>query len=284
MRAELMTPFVNFIQAEGEIEVEVGATEQNESEARKTERNTPLTDADLDDYMKTGKTKHTRDKKMNMLASGNSPILTTPAAVKKFIAMCIHGKALGQAKAFGKVGQRLAKAIASVRSDVDVYDSYLEINSDSLREAYKRHSAAKEKGDMPLTETDFQSIPELLDDFDGVTSVDSYNGKTEAHIYKRTTDGYIRLITVVSSERNSLQVTKMVGVSQEKFENKYGKKIERDSANRRGQTELTDASNPSTTATSAESLSGNSIPRDSEKVNRKRFCGSSRRRRVRGIC
>ena len=205
-----------------------------------------------------------------MLELGNSPILTNIDEVKRFILDCIRGKALGQAKAFGKVGHRLAAAIMSVREDVNLNNSYLEINADSLREAYKRHSMPKEKGDIPLSESDFQDIPELLNDFDGVTSVDYFNGKVEAHIYKRTEDGYIRLITVVSSERKSLQVTKMVGVSQEKFESKYGKKIERDLANRRGQTEITDASNPSTTATSAKSLSKNSISHSNNFVNREK--------------
>lgn len=236
--------------------------------ARSADDNIALSDADLDDYIKTGKTKHTRDKKIRMLESGNSPILTRADEIKQFILDCIHGKALGQAKAFGKVGKRLSSAIMAVRSDINLNDNYLEINSDSLREAYKRHSTPKEKGDIPLSEADFQSIPELLNDFDGVTSVDSFNGKVEAHIYKRTEDGYIRLITVVSSERKSLQVTKMIGVSQNKFEEKYGKKIERDSANRRGQTELTAASNPSTTATSAESLSKDSISHPDKNVNR----------------
>lgn len=46
------------------------------------------------------------------------------------------------------------------------------------------------------------------------------------------------------------------------------KRIERDSANRRGQTELIDASNPSTSATSAESLSKDNISHKNENVNK----------------
>ena len=61
----------------------------------------------------------------------------------------------------------------------------------------------------------------------------------------------------------------MIGVSIEKFDKKYGKKIERDLANRGGQTEITDASNPSTTATSAESLSNVSIPHSGQVVKKK---------------
>ena len=57
-------------------------------------------------------------------------------------------------------------------------------------------------------------------------------------------------------------------LSTSKFLKKFGKMIERDSANRRGQTDLTDASNPSMMATSAESLSKDSISQESENVNR----------------
>lgn len=46
------------------------------------------------------------------------------------------------------------------------------------------------------------------------------------------------------------------------------KRIERDSANRRGQTDLTDASNPSMMATSAESLSKGNISHKNENVNK----------------
>lgn len=49
-------------------------------------------------------------------------------------------------------------------------------------------------------------------------------GKVEIHLYKETQDGYVRILTVASKERNSLQVTKLIGVSKEKFVQKYSKK------------------------------------------------------------
>ena len=101
-----------------------------------------------------------------------------------------------------------------------------------------------------MYETDFQSIPEYLDTFDGVLSVDEHNGKVEVHIYKELDEGYVRILTVSSKGRDSLQVTKLIGVSKEKFEKKYGGKIKkgRNTGSPRSQTEISDNSNPSTKA------------------------------------
>ncbi|MBQ2766005.1 MAG: hypothetical protein IJF48_03375, partial [Clostridia bacterium] len=101
----------------------------------------------------------------------------------------------------------------------------------------------------------FARIPEYLDEFDGVTSVDKYNGKVEIHLYKELDDGYVRILTVSSKERNSLIVSKLVGVSKEKFEAKYSKKIERNAGSPRGQ----DASIPSTKARLTASVLSDTI-------------------------
>ncbi len=194
----------------------------------KNDKNLNLTDNDLTEYINTGKTLHTRNKKQRMLESGKKPILTSADEIKKYIFDVIHGKAPGEVRAFKKVGKRLANAIRNKRNSLQMLDKYLELNADDLREAYKRHSAPKEQGDIPLSEQDFERIPEYLDEFDGVLSVNTYNNKVEVHLYKKTEDGYMRILTVVSNERNSLQVTKLIGVSKEKFEQKYAKKIEGD--------------------------------------------------------
>ena len=108
------------------------------------------------------------------------------------------------------------------------------------------------------------NIPEYIDTFDGVTSVDEYNGKIKAYLYKKSENGYYRILTVVSNERSSLQVTKMIGVLKEKFETKYKNKIERNTGSPRGQ----DASIPSTKARhTAGALSNNSISQPIEKSN-----------------
>lgn len=200
-----------------------------------------------------------------MLELGKKPILTSSAETKKFISDIIHGKAPGEVRAFKKIGRRLSEAIQNKRKNLNMLDKYLELNADDLREAYKRHSLPKEKGDIPLSEQDFERIPEYIVNFDGVLSVDTYHNKIEVHLYKETEDGYVKILTVVSSERNSLQVTKLIGNSREKFEKKYAKKIEGNIGSLWSQTK---DSFPSTTAQlTADVPSVNSIHNSSEKSN-----------------
>ena len=82
----------------------------------------------------------------------------------------------------------------------------------------------KMQGDIALSESDFENLHRHIFDFDGVLSVNDYNDKTEVHIYRRSENGHYQIITVSSSERKSLQITKLIGVSKEKFEEKYAKK------------------------------------------------------------
>ena len=223
-----------------------------------------LTNADLDEYVATGKTLHTRNKKQRMLENGKSPILTTENEITEFVTKAIRGEALGEVRAFGKVDERLAQAISNVRTSLNLEGKYLEIQADAIREAYKVHSTPKEKGDIALTEEDFKNIHRHIFDFDGVLSVDTHNGKTEIHMYKKSEGGYYHILTVVSSERSSLQVTKLIGVSKEKFESKYAKKIERST----GSLRMQEASDPSTKAQhTASVLSNNSIHKSGEKSN-----------------
>ena len=249
-----------------EIEKAYGEKVHQNAGVMYADRNIDLTENDLTEYMRTGKQLHTRNKKQRMLEAGKKPILTSSVETKNFISDVIRGKAQGEVRAFKKVGKRLADAIRSKRNSLDMLNRYLELNADELREAYKRHSSPKEQGDIPLTEQDFESIPEYLDEFDGVLSVNTYNNKIEVHLYKETEDGYVRILTVVSNERNSLQVSKLIGISKEKFEKKYAKKIERNIGSPKSQNE---DSNPSTTARhTADVLSKKSIPQLEEKVKK----------------
>ena len=237
------------------------------SKVKFADRNPMLTEADLDEYMRTGQTMHTRNKKQRLLEAGKSPILTTSADVKVFMGDVIKGKAGGEVRAFGKVGNRLAMAIMDIRESLDLTGNYLELNADDLRESYKRHSTPKEAGDVPLSEADFESIPEYLDEFDGVLSVNEHNGKVDVHIYKQVSEDYVRILAVSSKERRSLQVTKLIGVSREKFETKYAKKIERTTGSLRSESENSEGSNPSTKAQlTAGGLSGAIIAHFDEDV------------------
>jgi len=235
------------------------------------EKNPKLTDADLDEYMKTGKTGHTRNRKTDLYKLGKKPILTNESEVASFMLDVIHGKAPGEVRAFAKIGSRLANAILAKDRSLDVLGNYLELHADDLRESYKRHKNPKEYGDIPLSDDDFKNIPQILDGFDGVLLTNTHNHKKEIHLYKETDDGYIKILVVASSERRSLLVTKLIGVTKEKFNRKYSKKIERDAGRPRGQTEQSEASNPPTEARrTAGALSDNSIPQVPPKVNSKK--------------
>ena len=183
-----------------------------------------LSDNDLQGYIKTGKTLHTRNKKQRMLDAGKKPILTSEQEIREFMQNVISGKAGGEVRAFGRVSKRLSNEISKVRSTMELEGKYLEFAADALREAYKEHSLPKQKGDVELSDSDFVNLHHHIFEFDGALSVNNYNGKTEIHIYKKSNKGYYQIITVSSSERNSLQVTKLMGISKEKFEEKYAKK------------------------------------------------------------
>lgn len=227
-----------------------------------------LTENDADEYMKTGKTLHTRNKKQRMLEAGKNPVLTSLQETKNFILSVIQGKASGEVRAFAKVGSKLSDAVKAVNPKLDISGKYLEISADDLREAYKKHSQPKESGDIALSEDDFTSIPEHLNEFSNVLGTETYNGRVEIHIARETENGYIQILTVSSNERNSVQVKKLIGVSKSKFQQKYAKKIERSAGSLRGQTAKAEVSNPSTTAQhTAGTLSTNSINQKGSSVN-----------------
>ena len=202
-----------------------------------TTQNRPLTEDDLDAYMRTGKTGHTRDRKQAMLLSGESPILRGAQQIKSFISDAIHGKRQGQTKAYGVVGTDFANAVKTVSPDLDITGYYLELTADALDHAYKEHSKAKEYGDIDLSESDFENIPEYINNFDHILSVENYNGKKKIRIGKKI-NGYSVILETVSGERKSLHVLNMIGMSTKKYEKKYATKIST-AGSPRGQTPQT---------------------------------------------
>ena len=186
--------------------------------------NTRLTETDIQAYLNTGKTGHTRNKKARLLESGKSPILTTAKAVKDFILSAIGGKSNGEVRGYGKVGTRFADAVRGVDSTVDIDGYYLELDADSLRHAYLQHSDAKQAGDISLSKQDFLNIPDYVDNFDYILAVENYRGKQKIRLAKKI-NGYSVILETVSGERNSLQVLNMIGMSTEKFMDKYKNQI-----------------------------------------------------------
>lgn len=228
--------------------------------------NKRLSEDDLQQYLSIGKKLKTRNRKRRLLESGKKPILTNDDEIREFINSAISGQAKGEVRAYAIAGEKLANAIKIKYKNIDISGKYIELVADDLRESFKRHSKAKQEGDVDLSINDFINIPKYIDNFDGVISVNSYNNKTEIHLYKKVNSNYIQIITVTSNERNSLNVSKIIGVSNEKFVKKYSKKIERDTGSPRSQTE---DSTPSTKARhTAGALSTNIITNSSENVKK----------------
>ena len=223
-----------------------------------------LNAGDIDEYLKVGKTLHTRHKKERLLENNKSPILTSDGEIRDFISDAIHGNARGEVRAFAKVPKRLSDAVSRIRDSLVLDGHYMELPADALRESYVMHASPKEIGDIHLSDDDFKNIHRTMFDFDGVLSINNHNKKTEIHIYRKTDGGYYQIITVVSSERKSLLITKIIGVSDGKFERKFAKKIERDT----GSPRMQEASIPPTEArNTAGALSNVSIHQSSQKIN-----------------
>lgn len=207
-----------------------------ETEAARTRSgNVRLSDADYDEYLNTGAKLHTRNKKSRLAESGVSPIMTTFGEIKDFLSKIIHGEAGGQVRAYAKVGEGLASAIQEV-GGIDVRGKYLEIVADDIRESYKVHHTAKESGDIDLSDADFLNATKYLDDFDHVLSVDKFKGKQKITLSKAIDGGHVIILEVVSSDRNALQLFKIYGISDEKFDEKYGNRIKNRSTGSRGAT------------------------------------------------
>ena len=136
----------------------------------------------------------------------------------------IGGKSNGEVRGYGKVGTRFADAVRGVDSTVDIDGYYLELDADSLRHAYLQHSDAKQAGDISLSKQDFFNIPDYVDNFDYILAVENYRGKQKIRLAKKI-NGYSVILETVSGERNSLQVLNMIGMSTEKFMDKYKNQI-----------------------------------------------------------
>lgn len=189
---------------------------------RETER---LTTDDLDAYLNTG-TRRNQGKKA-ALARGEDIILTSDSKISSYIRRAVAGENLPTA-AYGRVSERLADEIQRVSGgDTDVHGAYLEFVASDLKHAYNGHLAAKEDGDLSLTENDFLLVPAYLDAYDEVLEVRKYkDGSTRVVLSCSLENGKLIMVEVVSSSRNALQLKSMYAQTIEKHERIYGRKRE----------------------------------------------------------
>ncbi|MCQ5129564.1 hypothetical protein NE562_07810 [Butyricicoccus faecihominis] len=185
-----------------------------------------LNEADLGEYIITGKRMSTRDAKLKMLLEGDSPIITSEKDVKNFILRAIKGER-GTIKAFGKVGDRLATVLRNATGGkINIDDHYLEISSDDIVHSYIEHSTPKQNGDMALSLSDFAKLPEYIANFDDVLQIRIGKNAVVFQLGKKI-NGYSIVTEIVSNERRSVRVKNVWRVSTEKYEKIYKKRQSR---------------------------------------------------------
>lgn len=135
----------------------------------------------MNDYLNTGTRKNAT--KSEALNSGKDIILTSDAAIEKYILSSIHGEQHSGVVGYGKVNQRLAEDVDNYsEGKIIIKDGYLELSADDLKHSYDEHLKAKQDGDVDLSETDFLNIPEYLDNYDELLYAIKY--KSGYHIYE----------------------------------------------------------------------------------------------------
>ena len=187
--------------------------------------NMRLSDEDLPDYLGTGGREHTRNEKKRMLNEGNSPILSTPEAIRTFIADSVLGKIRNTIKAYGRVGKRLSADIeAESAGTVNVADYYLELEANHMKHLAEHADNDGDPRNMPLTREQVYEIPEYIDGYDDVLKVTkSKDGKTRVYLGKRI-NGHSVVVVLASKERSSLHPVTAWQNTTEHYLRTYGKK------------------------------------------------------------
>ena len=196
--------------------------------------NRRLTNDDIPEYLAAGNKQHNR--KRIRLGKGEKIILTTDEQIKDFISTSINGELPSRIVAYGKIGDKLAKEIYDYSNgEINVFGDFLELNSDELLHAYRRHTNANLDGDIDLTEEDFLNIPEYIDNYDDfVYAVKFDRGNVGVCIAKKIKGGKMLIIETASNRRGSLFFKNAIGVSDEKFNKEYVPKYNRDHSSTRG--------------------------------------------------
>lgn len=176
----------------------------------------PISDADLNEYIKAGTKKNVH--KRNTVAAGKDIILRTATEAKKYISNAIHGNGL-ETVAFGKVGQRLVDdANKYTGGKIDLKGMFLELIPNNIKHAYQQHLTAKYDNNIDLTEQDFLNIPRYIAEYDDFIEAVDYKNDREIKLGKRLDNGGVVIIQAVSNNRGALQFKNMWGLTNEGYE------------------------------------------------------------------
>lgn len=181
-----------------------------------------LTESDLEAYLRAG-TRGNKNK-LSALRAGQKIILTSANQIKQFILNAIDKKLSSNTTvAYGKVNDRLADDIFQIsKGKIVVNDNYLELIPDNLQHAYEEHHIAKQAGDIDLSRSDFEKIPEYLDSYTEIVYAIEYaSGKVGVCVSKRLQNGRVLLIETVSKSRGALQFKNAIGVTESKYQSDY---------------------------------------------------------------
>ncbi len=254
------------------------ASQQQNNTAPQGAENTMLNDADLQEYLSVGERQHVRNAKDAQLRNGESPILTTIGQIRKFIRSAMYGEQRDTIKAYGKVGGKLAQDILNASDGkTDVSGYYLELDGNRLRHMKDHIDTDTDGRNIPLSAEQAELLTEYINEYDSVLRVlKRKDGSTRVYLSKKTSDGHVVIVELVSKGRQSLQPVTAWQNTNEAFESIWGKE-RADSASQAGQksgsngyqSALTETTSPVSTGSASAGAPAptTSIPNTPQNVN-----------------
>ena len=149
-------------------------------------------------------------KEINNIESDKIKIATKKSDVIKFV-NSIKNKATNTKIYMGKIGNKIANSIKS-KTGIDVENYNLSFRSDTAKHIIKQHGNAEteaKRGQVAVTEEDFQKIPQIVSEFDNVyLSGKSQEGKPSL-TFEKEIDNIYYVVNYVSDKHHNLEVQTM---------------------------------------------------------------------------
>lgn len=195
----------------------------------------------LEEYLNAGERRN--KKKAEAIANGIKILLNNSLEIKEYINKAINKKVENVTVAYGKVNKRCVSDVKEISNGkIDVTDYFLELVPSDLEHAWQEHHKAKESGDIPLSQKDFENIPNYFENYDEmVYAIQFASGNKKLCVSKKIKDGRMVIVEVVSKSRGSLQFKNAIGMTEEKYQKIFLPKYKRSSSSSRG----SDSSNTS---------------------------------------
>ena len=182
-----------------------------------------LTEADMEEYLRTGEREHVRNLKNEQIRRGESPILTTIEQVKEFIRSALTGQKRDTIKAYGRVGQQLASDIMAADSGTDVSGYYLELDANRLAHLGDHVKDDGDSRNIPLTQAQAENLTDYIDKYDDVLDVVKRKDGSTRILLGKKINGHAVIVELVSKGRRSMQPVTAWQNTTEHYIKKYGK-------------------------------------------------------------